>query len=104
MMKDALRLVRVYHDMNQSDTAERVGLSKSYISEMEKGRKKVTIDVLEKYSEAFDVPVSSLMLFAERQSENNLADDTRVYVAEKAIKMLDWLATITNNRESEKRA
>lgn len=99
MLSKALRLIRVYHDMNLSETAERVGLSKSYISEMERGHKKVTLDVLDKYSTAFDIPVSSLMLFAERAETGGFSEDTRALIADKALKMLDWIATISSDRE-----
>jgi NAD(P) transhydrogenase len=36
-LSQALRLVRVYHDQTQTETARRIGLSKSYISELEAG-------------------------------------------------------------------
>lgn len=101
MMNKALRLVRVYHDLNQGDAAERVGLSKSYISELENGRKKVTLEVLEKYSKAFDIPVSSLMLFGERAGEIRFSEDVRIFVAEKVITMLDWIATISDNKKDK---
>lgn len=98
MLNEALRLVRVYHDLTQADVAERVGLSKSYVSEIESGEKKVSLAVLEKYSAALDIPMSSLMLFAERMDKAGKADAIRVYVADKALKMLDWVATISEFR------
>lgn len=94
MLNQALRLVRVYHDMNQSDAAKAVGLSKSYVSGLEGGDKPVTLAVLEKYSTAFDIPVSSLMLFAE-QADKSSKEKVRTYVADKALRMLDWAASIS---------
>jgi transcriptional regulator with XRE-family HTH domain len=102
MLNEALRLVRVYHDLTQADVAERVGLSKSYVSEIEGGDKNVSIAVLEKYSSAFDIPMSSLMLFAERVDGGGKADAIRVYVADKALKMLDWASTISEYRGAGK--
>ena len=102
MLNEALRLVRVYHDLTQADAAARVGLSKSYVSEIESGEKKVSIAVLEKYSSAFDIPMSSLMLFAEQVEGGGKAEIVRVYVAEKALKMLDWVSSISNYRSSGK--
>lgn len=98
MINKALRLIRVYHDLNQADAAARVGLSKSYVSEIESGNKKVTLEVLKKYSNAFDIPVSSLMLFAENAEEGLFADDAREYVADKALKMLEWVAMISSEK------
>ncbi len=101
MLSNALRLIRVYHDLNQVETAARVALSKSYVSELEAGTKKVTLEVLEKYSQAFNIPISSLMLFAEKTDSSRLAESARPYIAEKALKMLDWIATITADRETK---
>ena len=98
LMKDAIRLIRVYHDMNQSDVAARVGLSKSYISELESGTKKITMEVLEKYSRAFDIPMSSVMLFAEKSSDRSFENRTKEFVADKVVRMLDWLDDISRER------
>ena len=104
MMGRALRLIRAYHNLNLSDASERVGLSKSYVSEMERGHKKVSLDVLNKYSSAFRLPMSSLMLFAERAEDGGFSEESRVYVAKKALKMLDWIAVITSDRKSDHHA
>ena len=100
MLNRALRLIRVYHDLNLSEVSQRVSLSKSYISEMERGHKKVSLDVLQKYSVAFGIPMSSLMLFAERVEDGRLSEGSRVYIADKALKMLEWIAEVTADREA----
>ena len=84
----------MYHDLTLSETAHRLELSKSYVSELETGRKKASIDVLERYARVFDMPVSSLMLFAENSRFPNGATSSRKYIAEKALKMLQWIDTI----------
>lgn len=97
MLGEALRLVRVFHDLNKSEAATRVGLSKSYVTELERGDKNVSLEVLNKYAKAFNMPVSSLMLFAERAGEKEITDDLRLLVAEKTLKMLQWIETITDD-------
>ena len=53
MQNDALRLMRVFHDMSQTNLADKLGISKSYLSEIEKGeKKKVTLDLLEQIGRA----------------------------------------------------
>jgi transcriptional regulator with XRE-family HTH domain len=103
MMNEALRLVRVFHDLTQSETARRTGLSKSYVSELEAGNRKPSIEVLEKYSSAFKIPVSSLMLFSEHCSQGKSSKDIRYYIANKVIKMLDWIATISEDSRIKER-
>ena len=53
MLSEALRLIRTFHDLKQKQLAEQIGLSRSYISEIEKGHKIPTLDVIEKYSTRF---------------------------------------------------
>jgi len=95
MLNEALRLVRVYHDMSKAELARALGLSRSFVTELEGGHKKVTIETLEKYSKYFEIPISSIMLFAERTEDSDFSDRTRVFVAAKALKMLEWISTIS---------
>ena len=97
MLNEALRLIRVFHDLTKSQVADRVNLSRSYITELESGSKKVTLEVLEKYAEAFNLPVSHLMLFAERAEKGGASENARVTVAGKVLKMLGWLAHISGD-------
>lgn len=91
MQHEALRLVRVFHDMNQTELAARLGISKSYVSEIESGRKAPTLELLQRYADAFCMPLSSLVFFSENLGENGKPDKLRVSIASKAIKMLQWL-------------
>ncbi len=94
MLNNALKLIRVYHNVSQKQLAADLGISNSYLNEIEKGKKTVTLEVLGRYSSYFKIPKSSLLYFAE-QSEA-LGKRTNPHpIAEKAVKMLDWLNTIT---------
>ena len=65
MLSETFRLLRVFHDMKQNELADKLGVSKSYISEIESGNRTPSIDVIQRYAETFRVPVSSIMFFAE---------------------------------------
>lgn len=92
MLNDALRLVRVFHGINQSQLAEKLCISRSYLSEIESGKKTASIELLEKYSDVFDTPPSSLLLFSETLESNTFTEKTRVLVAKKIIKIMDWIS------------
>ncbi|MEP3630562.1 MAG: helix-turn-helix transcriptional regulator [Hyphomicrobiales bacterium] len=66
MLSEALRLLRVYHDMKQKDLAEKLGLSSSHVSEIESGNKTPSLEVVQKYAALFKIPVSSIMFFSEQ--------------------------------------
>lgn len=91
MLNEALRLIRVYHDLRQSETASRLGISKSYLSEIEKGHKKPTLDLVERYADTFKVPVSSIMFFAENMGEDRAYEKARGFVATKIISLMQFL-------------
>lgn len=91
MFDRALKVVRQYHRLGQSELADKIGISRSYLNEIEKGKKEPSIDVLRRYSEYFNVPMSSLMLFAEN-SDGSSAGTVREFAADKVLRMLEWLS------------
>lgn len=97
MYHRALKLIREFHRLSQSEVATRIGLSNSYVSELEKGTKKPTVEVLEKYAAAFQIPMSSLVLFAEQVASGKRSDRIRVAAANKVLKMLEWLSASSPN-------
>lgn len=58
------------------DAAELLGISASYLSEIEKGQKEPTLLLLHSYAKVFDIPVSSLLFFAENMDAPAEADPT----------------------------
>ncbi len=92
MLHRALRLLRTYHQITQVDLAKRLGISNSYLSEIESGIKTPGIDLLEKYAEVFKMPVSSIMLFSETMGETRKPGaKLRVSAADKILRLLEWL-------------
>lgn len=101
MYHRALKLIRQYHRLSQVELAHHLDLSKSFVSEIEKkGGKKPSIDVLERYATHFRIPLSSLLLFAERTEVSNAAERSRVYTADKVLKMLEWLEETTHSHDT----
>lgn len=105
MYHRALKLIRQYHRLSQVELAERLHLSNSFISELEKKNgKRPSVDVLEKYSNYFKIPMSSLMLFAERIEGGGSDDKARVFAADKVLKMLEWLEQTTRSEKPRVRS
>ena len=97
MLNETLKIVRSFHNLSKSEVAEKVGLSRSYITELEGGQKKVSLDVLQKYSDAFSIPVSSLMLFDEARRDGSAVESARIVVGGKILKMLQWISDISED-------
>ena len=88
----ALRLVRVFHRLKQTDMAGQLEISNSYLSEIESGLKSPSIELLGKYSRIFRIPVSTLLLFSERLDEKKFSERVRVQAGDKILRMLEWVA------------
>jgi transcriptional regulator with XRE-family HTH domain len=92
MLNKALRLIRVFEGMTQVEAASKIGVSQSYLSEIERGTKTPTLEVIGKYSEAFSMPASAIMLFSERLRDGSSAEKARSLVAGKVLNLLEFLA------------
>ncbi len=98
MYDRALKLIRQYHRLSQAELADALKLSRSFVSELEKPNgKKPSIDVLERYASYFRIPISSLLLFAEQSGSSDLRERSRVFAADKVMKMLEWLEATTQD-------
>lgn len=96
MIGEALRLIRVFHDLKQNELAGRLGMSKSYLSAIESGAKEPTLALIQKYSKEFDIPVSSIVFFAENVNENSSYRKAKTIVAGKILKLLRFLEERSN--------
>lgn len=94
MINKALRLIRQFHGLQQRELSEKLGISKSYLSEIESGRKTVSYSLLQNYSEIFEIPTSSLVFLSETLGNDN---PTKFYekfgkaFSGKIINLLEWL-------------
>jgi transcriptional regulator with XRE-family HTH domain len=91
MINEALRLIRVYWGKSQAEMARQIDLSQPYLSEIERGQKEVTLDILRRYSDSLNVPISSLLLFAERIEGMPPPSHRRVIIAGKVLNLLKRL-------------
>jgi transcriptional regulator with XRE-family HTH domain len=91
MVNEALRLIRVFHDLKQFELAERLKVSKSHISEIEGGHKTPSLELIEKYSVEFRIPVSAIMFFAEEIPNAKRGEKARTKIASSVIDLLSFI-------------
>lgn len=76
----AIKLCRTQKNLSQSDLALASGISVSYLSLLEKGRRDPSFSTVKGISEALDIPTSILIFLA---SENDEMGDVSPELAEK---------------------
>ena len=65
MIGDILKRTRTIYGYKASELSELLGISKSYLSEIENNKKQPSLELLEKYSKIYDMKLSSLILLSE---------------------------------------
>tara|TARA_E500000318_G_scaffold86874_1_gene83660 strand:- start:614 stop:922 length:309 start_codon:yes stop_codon:yes gene_type:complete len=92
LISDALRLARVYWGYTQHEMAKAAGVSQSFVSEVESGRKTPSLEAINAYSKALNIRPSNLIYFAEELE--GLPTDTRgkVRLASTALSILEKFA------------
>jgi transcriptional regulator with XRE-family HTH domain len=103
MLNEALRLIRAYHDISQTQLCSQLGVSNSHLSEIESGKKQPSLELLGKYSDRFDVPLSSLMFFSENLENPGATEKIRVGAARKVVALLQWVEEKNGNKSGSKK-
>jgi transcriptional regulator with XRE-family HTH domain len=71
MIGDTLKKLRTIYGHNANEMRQLLGISNSYLSEIENNKKKPSLELLEKYSGILGLKVSSMILLSEQESSGN---------------------------------
>lgn len=58
-----VREIRRIENISQEELGFRCGLSKSYVSDVERGTRNISLKVVEKFSKGLNVPITELFRF-----------------------------------------
>ena len=84
----------MFHDKSAAELAKELSYSRSYVSELERGHKTPSTEVIERYASVFRIPVSSIWFFHERLSADGPKgplDRLGDVVAAKVLDMLRFI-------------
>jgi transcriptional regulator with XRE-family HTH domain len=88
---EVLKKLRLLYSVSAKDLAHDIGISPSYLSEIENSKKKTpSLELLNKYSQVFEIKVSTIMLMAEDYSENRRKKSKpEMFIQKRLIKILN---------------
>lgn len=90
MINETLRLLRTFYGYKSIELSKKIGISQSYLSEIESGKKTPSLEILKKYSEIFKIKVSTLLFFSEEFEKDEKAS-IKNNVSKKMIKLLQLI-------------
>ena len=66
-----IKLIRTIHGIGQGQLAKKLRVTRSYLCQIENGRKKPGLELLKNFSREFDVPLPLLFLSDVKPSDGN---------------------------------
>lgn len=99
MIGEALRLIRVFHDKKSTELAKELGISSSYLSEIESGKKQPSLELVNKYAEIFNTSSHSILFFSDELDKNK--GPFKVSMRNKILKFLKAVENITIEKKDE---
>ncbi|MFN3877497.1 MAG: helix-turn-helix domain-containing protein [Brevundimonas sp.] len=91
MISKALTLLRRFKGLSQTEMAQRLGVTKSWISEIEGGKKDPTLNLLNGYADVLDIPLSSILFFSEQMDGDRPSERARTFVSRKVLAIMDYI-------------
>jgi transcriptional regulator with XRE-family HTH domain len=86
---NAIKMCRTSLDLSQEELAKRTGLSASYVSLIEQGKRDPALSTVQSIAAALDVPLNLLMfLGAEAEELKGIPEDVREKLSGVVLKLL----------------
>ena len=89
MLGNTLKRLRGIYGYSAKEMSELLGISSSYLSEIENGKKKVSMDLLGRYSELLGLRVSTLVRFSEDYEDAELNSAGQKFITSLMSKVIE---------------
>jgi transcriptional regulator with XRE-family HTH domain len=102
MIGEAIKLIRTINGKKAVDLAKELDVSASYLSLVESGKKRPSIDLIEKFARIMDVRPSQVLFFAEELNEKENTAGMLTKLSRPALlTALRSLASLADNNEEQ---
>ncbi|MEK5489829.1 helix-turn-helix transcriptional regulator [Paenibacillus sp. FSL R7-0297] len=103
MLGENIRQIRKANNMTQEALSEKSGLTYSYISDVERGTRNLSIETLEKIINALDIYPSAIFNFAQVnidvgiEDKKMLIESIRATLFERSLEEIKFIHQMTKN-------
>ena len=97
-----LKKLRNIYGFKASEMSTKLGISSSYLSEIENGKKQPSLELLTKYSEIFDIKLSSLILISETYEEAEAKGKGTLMIRNMMMHLINGMSQDEDVNESKK--
>lgn len=99
MIGEVLKRMRKIYGYKASEMSTLLGISSSYLSEIENGKKQPSLDLLKKYSEILGIKLSSLILLAESFEEAEAEGKGAIMIRQMMMGLINKMTIVQEENE-----
>lgn len=92
MIGDVLQRLRKIYGYTGAEMSKNLGISVSYLSEIENNKKPPSLELLEKYSAVYEIKLSSLILLSENYDEAEKKKKGNAFIRNMMVSLINGLS------------
>ena len=101
MIGDVLKRIRIIYGYKASEMSSELGISASYLSEIENNKKQPSLDLLQKYADIYGIRLSSLILLSENMEEAEKSGKGTAFIRNMMAHLIQNMSAATGDPDEE---
>ena len=101
MIGDVLKRMRIIYGYKASEMSSELGISASYLSEIENNKKQPSLELLQKYADIYGIRLSSLILLSENMDEAEKSGKGTVFVRNMMAHLIQSMSAAAGDPDEE---
>ena len=101
MIGDVLKRTRIIYGYKASEMSSELGISASYLSEIENNKKQPSLELLQKYANIYGIRLSSLILLSENMDEAEKSGKGTVFVRNMMAHLIQSMSATVSDPDEE---
>ena len=101
MIGDVLKRMRIIYGYKASEMSSELGISASYLSEIENNKKQPSLDLLQKYADIYGIRLSSLILLSENMDEAEKSGKGTTFVRNLMAHLIQSMSATAGDPDEE---
>lgn len=104
MIGDVLKRIRIIYGYKAKDLSLELGISASYLSEIENNKKQPSLELLQKYADIFGIRLSSLILLSENMEEAEKKGKGTTFIKKMMEQLIQSMSKMVSDPDEKERS
>ena len=101
MIGDVQKRTRIIYGYKASEMSSELGISASYLSEIENNKKQPSLELLQKYANIYGIRLSSLILLSENMDEAEKSGKGTIFVKNMMAHLIQSMSATVSDPDEE---